>query len=74
MAHELIERNPAVMMGKPVLKGTRITVELILREVAGGLSISELGQFFPGVSDADVRAAMAYAADYLSHEGMIAAE
>jgi uncharacterized protein (DUF433 family) len=74
MAHELIERDPTVMMGKPVLKGTRITVELILREVAGGLPISELSRYFPGVSESGVRAAMAYAADYLSHEGIIAAE
>ena len=43
MVHtDLIERNPEVMLGKPVIKGTRITVELIVRKIAGGYSIDEL--------------------------------
>jgi len=37
-----IERNPDVMLGKPVIKGTRITVEFIMRKVAGGYTIEEL--------------------------------
>ena len=74
MAHDRIERDPAVMMGKPVVKGTRITVELILRECARGGSVDEIVDAYPRLTGEDVRAALAYAADYLSREGLIAAE
>jgi uncharacterized protein (DUF433 family) len=74
MTHDRIERDPAVMVGKPVIKGTRITVELILRECAAGLSADEIIENYPHITEADIRAALAYAADYLSREGLIAAE
>ncbi|HZC15996.1 MAG TPA: DUF433 domain-containing protein [Caulobacteraceae bacterium] len=74
MTHERIHRDPKVMMGKPVIRGTRITVELLLRECAGGLTIAEITHNYPHITEADIRAALAYAADYLSHEGLIAAE
>lgn len=74
MANERIERNPAVMVGKPVVKGTRITVEMILRECARGASAAEISATYPSVNESDVAAALAYAADYLAHEGIIAAE
>ncbi|MEO7027525.1 MAG: DUF433 domain-containing protein [Caulobacteraceae bacterium] len=73
MEHDRIERDPAVMMGKPVVRGTRVTVEVILREVSAGLSIAEIADAYPRLTDADVKAALAYAADYMSHEGLIAA-
>ena len=74
MKHERIHRDPRVMMGKPVIRGTRITVELILRECAAGLSHDEIRQNYPSVTDDDIAAALAYAADYLSHDGLLAAE
>jgi uncharacterized protein (DUF433 family) len=74
MAHERIERDPAVMMGKPVIKGTRITVELILRECARGATLNEIVEDYPSLNGEDIHAALAYAADYLSHEGILAAE
>ena len=40
--HPLIERNPAILLGKPVLKGTRISVELIIRKLSGGHTIEQL--------------------------------
>lgn len=63
-----IEVNPKIMMGKPVIKGTRITVELILRKLAQGLSASELVQDYPSLTVEDVQAALAYAADTVAHE------
>ena len=45
--HERIEINPEIMFGKPVIKGTRITVELILRKLAGGMSPEEILQDHP---------------------------
>lgn len=61
-------------MGKPVIRGTRITVELVLRECGAGLTPKEIVRNYPALTQDDVRAALSYAADYLSHEGMIAAE
>ena len=42
MHHVLIERNPAVMLGKPVIKGTRITVELLMRKLSEGFTIEDI--------------------------------
>jgi uncharacterized protein (DUF433 family) len=70
MTHDRIHRDPQVMMGKPVIKGTRITVELLVRECANGLSFADITDNYPSISEDDVRAALAYAADYLAHEGL----
>ena len=53
--------NPAVMMGKPVIAGTRITVELVLRKLSEAASTTELLGDYPHLTDADVRAAIRYA-------------
>ncbi len=74
MAHERISQNPKVMVGKPVIRGTRITVELILRALGQGVSIEELLDAYPGITREDILAAQLFAADYLSTEKMLAAE
>jgi uncharacterized protein (DUF433 family) len=51
MTTERIEINPAIMMGKPVIRGTRITVELILRKLAEGASEGELLQDYPHLTN-----------------------
>ena len=63
-----IEINPKVMMGKPVIRGTRLTVELILRKLAEGASEAELLEAYPRLTRKDIQAAIRYAADTLSHE------
>jgi len=57
-----IAADPAVMMGKPVVRGTRLTVEHILEELAGGLSLEDLLASHPRLTAEDVRAALAFAA------------
>ena len=74
MQHPRIKRDPKVMFGKPVISGTRITVEHILRLLSAGDSVEEIIEGHPHITAEDVRAAQAYAADYLSHEGLVAAE
>lgn len=74
MAHDLITRDPRIMMGKPCIKGTRITVELILSYLGDGLSVAQIIEGHPHLNEGDVHAAAAYAAEYLSQEGLIAAE
>ena len=65
MAHDRIVQNPEIMGGKPVIKGTRISVEHILRECAAGVSVEDYVDQHPHITVADVRAALAYAADYM---------
>ena len=66
--HERIETNPEVMFGKPVIRGTRITVEQILRELGEGATPEEVVAAHPRLTPDDVHAAQAFAADYLGGE------
>ncbi len=74
MGHEQIEIQPGVMQGKPVIRGTRVTVEQIVRECARGLTAAEVVDQYPRITETDVRAALAYAADYLANDITVAAE
>ena len=51
-----IEMNPAVMLGKPVIRGTRITVELVLRKLGEGATEEELLDAYPGLTREDIQA------------------
>ena len=71
---ELLKRitiNPKVMVGKPVIRGTRITVEHIMRELAGGMTPAELLDAYPRLTPEDIRAACAYAAARLAEERIL---
>jgi uncharacterized protein (DUF433 family) len=68
MKHECIEINPKVMVGKPVIKGTRLTVELILRKLGAGMTEDQITADHPRLSREDIRAALAFAADYMRDE------
>ena len=59
------------MLGKPVIRGTRITVELILRKLAEGADTATLRDAYPRLTDEDIRACLAYAADTVSHETFV---
>jgi uncharacterized protein (DUF433 family) len=61
--------NPNVGFGKPVIRGTRIPVELIVGQLAGGMSVEEIVSEYE-ISAEDVRAALKYAADILSTEAI----
>jgi uncharacterized protein (DUF433 family) len=63
-----IHADPAILNGKPVIKGTRISVELILTRLAEGASIQDLIEAWPHLSSADIQAALAYSADFVAHE------
>ena len=63
--------DPEIMMGKPVITGTRIPVEMILRDLGAGLTPDELLRAYPQLTMDDIRAAQAWAADYLADEVMI---
>ncbi len=63
MANARVTTDPAVMMGKPCIKGTRITVELILRKLSAGRSFADVVEAHPQLTEDDLRAAFAFAAD-----------
>jgi uncharacterized protein (DUF433 family) len=71
MTTERIKINPAIMLGKPVIRGTRITVELILRKLAEGETVSELLEDYPHLTAADIRTAIAYGAASVAHEEVL---
>ena len=62
-----IEMKPDVMLGKPVIRGTRIPVELVLRRISEGASEEDLLASYPHLSREDIRAAVAFAADEIAH-------
>lgn len=66
-----IEINPSVMLGKPVIRGTRIPVELIIRKLSEGATEADLLDAYPRLAHADIRAALAFAADSLAHETIL---
>jgi uncharacterized protein (DUF433 family) len=69
--NDRIEINPKIMLGKPVIRGTRVTVELILRKLSEGAKEEDLLNAYPHLRPDDIRAALAYAADSLAHEEVI---
>jgi len=71
MTNDRVEIDPRVMMGKPVIRGTRITVELVLRKISEGATEDDLLDAYPRLRREDIRAAVAYAADTLAHEETI---
>jgi uncharacterized protein (DUF433 family) len=64
----LITSDPAVMLGKPVVAGTRITVELILRKLGAGESVDQLLDSHPRLSREAILAALRFAAESLGAE------
>ena len=69
-----IEINPKVMLGKPVIRGTRIPVELVLRKLSEGATEADLLDAYPRLTREDIRAAIGYAADTVAHEEIVILE
>jgi uncharacterized protein (DUF433 family) len=67
-----IHSDPEILGGKPVIKGTRISVELILEYLADGASVADIIAAYPHISGDSVRAATAFAHDMVAEEKAIA--
>jgi uncharacterized protein (DUF433 family) len=63
--------DPEVMVGKPVIKGTRITIHLIIQLLANGVSEAEIIDDYPDLKKEDIKAALLYASKCLDHEEII---
>jgi uncharacterized protein (DUF433 family) len=66
-----IEVDPSIMIGKPVIRGTRIPVELILRMLGQGITEAEILREYPRLKSGDIRAALAYAAEVVANEDVL---
>lgn len=73
MEHTRISVDPDVMGGRACIAGTRVPVHIILGHLGSGANLAELLEGYPMISQADVQAAITYAADLVEHEGVIAA-
>ena len=60
-----------IMLGKPVIKGTRITVEVLLRKLSQGASIKEILSMYDQLKEEDIYAALTYASDVISNEEFV---
>ena len=69
-----IEINPKIMLGKPVIRGTRIPVELLLRKLGEGATESDILDAYPRLTREDIQAALSYAAAALAHEEVMVLE
>ncbi|MFN3756976.1 MAG: DUF433 domain-containing protein [Flavobacterium sp.] len=70
-ASEIIVRDVAVMNGKPIIKGTRITVELILKKLSEGATIDALLDLYPHITMKQILATIEYAASVISNEELL---
>ena len=73
MANNALSRitlDPRIMTGKPVIRGTRIPVELVVRMVSQGIPEEAILRDYPRLEGADIRAALAYAAQILAEENV----
>ena len=65
--------DPKIMLGKPVIKGTRLTAEIIIEKIAYGETTEEILKDYPFITEEDIRATLLYAAKRLAHEEVYAA-
>ena len=70
---ERIVLDPSIKRGRPVVKGTRLTVEFVLGELADGMTVEELLEEYPRLTQADVQACLAYAVDSITHHAVFPA-
>lgn len=68
---EIIVRDLAIMNGKPLIKGTRITVELILKKLSEGATVEDLVKIYPHITAKQIMAALDYAANIISNEELL---
>ncbi|HKF36826.1 MAG TPA: DUF433 domain-containing protein [Ktedonobacteraceae bacterium] len=68
MEEPLIEADPSIMAGKPVIQGTRITVELIQDKLAEGQTVEQILEDYPHLTQEGIRAALEFAAESVSYD------
>ncbi len=69
--NERIVVNPKIMVGKPIIKGTRIPVDAILKRLADGMTIRDILEEYPNITEEDIRAALTYVSEVIAGEQII---
>ncbi len=64
--------SPDVLLGKPVIKNTRIAVDFILERLGDGMPIEEILEAYPGIQKEDILACISYSSDVISRESLLA--
>lgn len=65
--------DPKIMLGKPVIRGTRLTVQMIVEKIAYGATFDDIKKDYPFITTDDIRAALLYASKSVAHEEVYAA-
>lgn len=68
MTDQIIIRDPAILAGKPIIRGTRISVEFIIELMAGGWTMADILTNYPGINREQIAACLNYARDLVSAE------
>jgi uncharacterized protein (DUF433 family) len=68
---QTISRNPEIMNGKPIISGTRITVEVVLKKLSEGATINDLINMYPQLSTFDILACLEYASNIISNDELL---
>jgi|MudIll2142460700_1097286.scaffolds.fasta_scaffold950438_2 uncharacterized protein (DUF433 family) len=68
---ERIVVNPKIMVGKPIIRGTRIPIDAILNRLADGMTISDILEEYPNITEEDIRAALVYVSHVIAGEQII---
>lgn len=68
MDYDRVWIRPNIMLGKPCIKGTRIPVYILLQHLASGSDYAEIKKQYPGVTDENIRAALAFSAAYMEND------
>ena len=63
--------DPKIMVGKPIIKGTRIPIDAIINRLADGITIKEILKDYPNLTEKDIKAALQYSADIIRGEDII---
>ncbi|MFZ1748714.1 MAG: DUF433 domain-containing protein [Saprospiraceae bacterium] len=71
MIENMIVRDPKVLLGKPIIKGTRISVELIMRKLASGYSVDQILSNYPHLNLTQIQACFEYTANVISGEEIV---
>lgn len=69
---EYIESNAEIILGKPVIKGTRVGVSIVLKKLSEGATFQDLIVAYPNLTETSIKAVLAYASDVIANETVIA--
>jgi uncharacterized protein (DUF433 family) len=67
----IIIRNPEILRGKPIIKGSRISVELILKKLSEGMTFNQLIDIYPSLTNDKILACLEYASKIISNDDLL---